>query len=245
MTRRSDRAGGRPPAGADAFALLSPQCAWRLRGRWVRPRRRNGLGRGGRMETKPHSRMNFESPAALRRWCILAGIALAPMPILHAYPIGYLYHLFDSPPAGWTRFTLSEARLFALLGLPLAPIFVAWALPGATRPGLPLRSIVALWLLVAYNPLRHFFESQIYGDRIAGIASVFGWSESPLLWAIWRVDTPLLIGLAATALLRRYTIRPLATILFHWILFVCAIWTAGPLYDSVLHEGVFWSGFRR
>ncbi len=197
------------------------------------------------METNSYTRVIFESPAALRVWCLLAGLALAPMPILHAYPIRYLYHLFDSPPAGWTRFTLSEARLFALLGLPLAPIFLAWALPGAIRPGVPLRSTVVLWLLAAYNPLRHFFEGHFYGDRIAGIASLSNWSESPLLWAIWRLDTPLLIGLAATVLIRRHTLPPLMTVLFHWMLFVCALWAAGPLYDSVLLEGVFWSGFRR
>jgi len=197
------------------------------------------------METNSYTRVIFESPAALRVWCLLAGLALAPMPILHAYPIRYLYHLFDSPPAGWTRFTLSEARLFALLGLPLAPIFLAWVLPGAIRPGVPLGSTVVLWLLAAYNPLRHFFEGHFYGDRIAGIASLSNWSESPLLWAIWRLDTPLLIGLAATVLIRRHTLPPLMTVLFHWMLFVCALWAAGPLYDSVLLEGVFWSGFRR
>jgi len=197
------------------------------------------------MDAKPDSLAIIKSRSAMRRWCILAALALAPMPILHAYPIGYLYHLFELPPSGWTRFTLSEARFFALLGLPLAPIFLAWAVPGAIRPGLPMRSTVVLWLLVAYNPLRHIFESHFYGDLIARIASVFGWSESPLLWVIWRLDTPLLIGLAATALLRRHTLGPLPKILFHWILFVCAIWAAGPLYDSVLREIVFLIGFAR
>ncbi len=203
------------------------------------------MGRDGYMAQNPETPAEFSVPEALWYLCLGAGLALAPLPILHAYPIGYLYHLFESPPAGWTRFTLSEARLFALLGLPLAPIFLAWALPGAIRPGVPMRSTVVLWLLVAYNPLRHFFEGHFYGDRIAGISSASNWSESPLLWAIWRLDTPLLIGLAATVLLRRHTLPPLMTVLFHWMLFVCAIWATGPLYDSVLLEGVFWSGFRR
>jgi hypothetical protein len=197
------------------------------------------------MEAKLHSPVDFKCRTALRVWCLLAALVLAPLPILHTYPIGFLIYLFDPSPPGWTRFTMYEARMFTLLGLPLAPIFLAWALPGVGRPGVPLRSIVVLWLLVAYNPLRHIFESHVYGDRIAGIASLSNWSESPLLWAIWHLDTPLLIGLAATALLRRYTLRPLPTVLFHWILFVCVLWAAGPLYDSVLLEGVFWSGFRR
>jgi hypothetical protein len=134
-----------------------------------------------------------------------AGLTLAPLPVLHAYPIGYLYHLFESPPAGWTRFTLDEARFFALLGLPLAPIFLAWTLPGAVRPGVPLRSTIVLCVLVAYNPLRHLFEIHFYGDSIA---NAYSWSESSLLWAILRLDSPLLIGLAATVLLRRHTLGP-------------------------------------
>ena len=102
---------------------------------------------------------------------------------------------------------------------------------------MPLRSIVVLCLLVAYNPLRHYFASHFYGDVVARIATIFSWSESPLLWAIWRLDTPLLIGLVATALLRRHTLRPLPKILFHWILFVCALWAAGPpLFDLVFYS---------
>ncbi len=194
------------------------------------------------MDAKNYIRVIFESRTALRVWCIAAGFALAPMPILHAYPIGFLIYLFDPSPPGWTSLTLTEARDFMLLGLPLAPIFLAWALPGAVHPGVPLRSIAMLWFLVAYNPLRHFFESHFYGDSIA---NAYSWSESPLLWAILRLDTPLLIGLAATALLRRHTLGPLPKILFHWILFICAIWAAGPLYDSVLREIAFLSGFAR
>ena len=197
------------------------------------------------MQASSFTRVMFESPAALRVWCLVAALALAPMPILQAYPMGFLIHLFDLSPPSWTKFTMYEARMFTLLGLPLAPVFLAWALPGAIRPGVPMRSTVVLWLLVAYNPLRHLFESYLYGDRIATIAGVINWSDSPLLWAIWRLDTPLLIGLAATALLRRHTLQPLTKILFHWVLFVCALWAASPLYDSVLYEMIFWSSFAR
>ena len=123
------------------------------------------------------------------------------------------------------------------MGLPLAPIFLAWSLPDASRPGVPMRSIVVLCLLVAYNPLRHYFTSHFYGDIVARIAGIFSWSESPLLWAIWRMDTPMLIGLATTAMLRHHTLRPLPKILFHWILFVCALWAAGPpLLDLVFYS---------
>jgi len=187
------------------------------------------------MDAKPDSLAIIKSRSAMRRWCILAALALAPMPILHAYPIGYLYHLFELPPSGWTRFTLSEARFFALLGLPLAPIFLAWAVPGAIRPGLPMRSTVVLWLLVAYNPLQDYFESHFYGEFVARVADSFS-RESPLIWSIQHLNTPLLIGLAVTALLRRHTVSPFWKILFHWGLFVCALWAAGHPYDSVIFD---------
>ena len=178
--------------------------------------------------------MNFESPAALRRWCILAGLALAPLPLIHAYPTGFLIYLYESPPPGWTRLTPDEAYWLTLLGVPLAPVFLTWSLPSAGRPGLPMRSIAVLCLLAAYNPFRHYFETHFYGDVFARIAGTFNWSESPLLWTIRHLDTPLLIGLAATALLWRHAVRPLQKMLFHWILFVCALWASGPLYDTVI-----------
>ena len=46
------------------------------------------------MEAKPHGLAFFQSPAALRRWCILAGLALAPLPAFHAVPEGFLIYLF-------------------------------------------------------------------------------------------------------------------------------------------------------
>ena len=55
-------------------------------------------------------------------------------------------------------------------------------------------------------------------------------------WVIRHLDTPLLIGLVAAALLRRHTLRALPKILFHWILLICALWAAGPpLFDLVFY----------
>jgi hypothetical protein len=193
-------------------------------------------GGTARMEANSHTPVIFEGRAALIAWCLLAGLALAPMPILHAMPTGFLYYLFESAPPGWTRFTSYEAYWVTIMGLPLAPIFLAWSLPSASSPGVPMRSIVVLCLVIAYNPFRHYFESHFYGGGVARISGIFNWSESPLLWTIWRLDTPLLIGLGATALLRHHTLRPLPTILFHWILFVCALWAAGPLYAGVFYD---------
>ncbi len=94
-----------------------------------------------------------------------------------------------------------------MLGLPLTAIFLAWSLPGAGRPGLPLRSIVVLCLLVAYNPFRSFMESHFYVDAAAIYADWIN-RQSPLIWSIRHLDTPLLIALAATALRWRRTLPP-------------------------------------
>ncbi len=197
------------------------------------------------MDAIPHSPIDFKSRGFLLVWCLLGGLALAPLPLVHAFPSGFLYYLYESPPPGWSRLTLNETYWLTLLGVPLAPIFLAWSLPGASRPGLPMRSIIILCFLVAYNPLRHYFESQFYGDIVARITVMFNWLESPLIWTIRHLDTPLLIGLAISVLLRCHTLRSLQKILFHWILFVCALWAAGPLYDKVFLDIIFWSGFRR
>ncbi len=122
-----------------------------------------------------------------------------------------------------------------ILGLPLTAIFLAWSLPGVGRSGLPLRSIVVLWLLVAYNPLQGYFESHFYGEFVARVADSFS-RESSLIWSIRHLDTPLLIVLAATALRRRRTLPPYWKVLFHWGLFVCVLWAAGHWYDSIFLE---------
>ena len=193
------------------------------------------MGRGGGVDRKPDSLTIFESPAALRVWCIAAGFALAPMPMLYALPTSVFFHFYESAPPGWTTISWDEARLFGILGLPLTVIFLAWSLPGANRPGLPQRSIVVLCLLVAYNPLQSYFEGHFYGEYVARVADRFS-RESPLIWSIRHLDTPLLIALAATALRWRRTLPPNWKVPFHWGLFVCMLWAAGHPYDSVFFD---------
>ncbi len=119
----------------------------------------------------------------------------------------------------------------SLPAIPLVPLFLAWSLPGAGRPGLPPRSIVALCLLIAYHPLRLYFESYDYSTSIAKAVAKIS-QDFPLIWTFRHLDTPLLIGLAGWAILRRHTLRPKEKILFHWILFVCALWAAAPLSND-------------
>ena len=193
------------------------------------------MGREGQMEASSFTRVNFESPAALRVWCIVAGLALAPMPILYAVPATVFIHLYESTPPGWTSISWGEARLFAILGLPLTAIFFAWSLPGVIRSGLPPRSILVLCILVAYHPLQSYFESHFYGEFVAKVADSFS-RQSPLIWSVRHLDTPLLIALSATALRCRRTLSPNWKVLFHWGLFVCVLWAAGHWYDSIFFK---------
>jgi hypothetical protein len=179
------------------------------------------------MEAKPHTSMDRNSLGDLHIWCLLVGLALAPMPILYALPTAVFYHLYDSAPPGWTRITADQARYYiAALGLPVTAIFLAWSLPGAGRPGVPLRSIIVLCLLVAYYPLRSIFDSYFNGDAVNIYADWLS-RESPLIWFVRHLDAPLLIGLAAAVLRWRRTLSPYWKVLFHWSLFVCAIWATG------------------
>ncbi len=124
---------------------------------------------------------------------------------------------------------------FTLFGLPLTPIFLAWASPGAGHPGVPMRSIIALCLLVAYNPVRYYFETHFYGDAVARMVIYDeAWTAG---WIVRHLDSLLLLGLAAVAILRRQRLQPLPKILFHWILFICALWVVGPpLYDIMFYR---------
>jgi hypothetical protein len=157
------------------------------------------------------------------------------MPILYALPTAVFYHLYESAPQGWTRISADEARFFAVLGLPLTAIFLAWSLPGAGRPGLPLRSVVVLCLLFAYHPLQSFFEMYFYGEFAATYTDRFS-RQSPLIWSVRHLDTPLLIGLAASALRWRRTLPPYWKVHFHWGLFICALWAAGYWYDAIFFK---------
>ena len=182
------------------------------------------------MNANRHNPIDFESPAALRIWCLLAGLALAPLPALHAIPAEFLYFVFGRLSLNWNGLALNDWFWLSVLAIPLIPIFLAWSLPGAGRPGLPKRTIVVLSLLIAYHPIRQYLESHDYEIVVARLVTEIS-QGLPLIWSIRHLDTPLLIGLAAYAFLRRHTFRPIGKVLFHWFLFVCVLWAVGPLYD--------------
>jgi hypothetical protein len=51
-------------------------------------------------------------------------------------PEEFIYFLFESPLPIRTRLAMPEPFWLTMLGLPITAIFLAWALPGAHRPGL-------------------------------------------------------------------------------------------------------------
>ena len=83
-------------------------------------------------------------------------------------------------------------------------------MPDVSGDGLPKRSIVALWFLVAYNPFRYFFERYLYGEMIAKAVVVFD-QGSVAGWTVRHLDTPLLIALTSwTRLSPPWPTRPVS-----------------------------------
>ncbi len=114
---------------------------------------------------------------------------------------GHVVLAFALIPVPWFRTGVADLLVIALLfpwphvatlalafcfwlsvfSLPLIPLFLAWSLPGAGRPGLPKRSIGALCLLIAYHPYRFLLEGTLYGAQTQ--ASVAEWHEQfPIIW---------------------------------------------------------------
>ncbi len=89
---------------------------------------------------------------------VVFAFALIPVPWFRTGVVDFmmvaLFYRFPHSAA------LALAFLFwlSLFSLPLIPLFFAWSLPGASRPGLPKRSIGALCLLIAYHPFRFYLE---------------------------------------------------------------------------------------
>ena len=193
---------------------------------------RTGFGRQERMDADRHSRIDPRRRGFLTLWCFLLGLALLPIPAIRALSPELLFEALaglspDVPASG----VIVVYAWLSLPAIPLIPLFLAWSLPGAVRPGLPKRSIGTLCLLIACHPFRFHFEGYGYSSTAARIVARLH-QEFPLSWALGHLDTPLLIGLAAWAMLRRRTLRPKEKILFHWILFICALWAAGPLAND-------------
>ena len=106
------------------------------------------------MDADRHSPIDSRRRRFLTLWCFLLGLALLPIPAIRAVSPEFLYEALAglSPDVPVSKLVVFYAWL-SLPIIPLIPVFLAWSLPGADRPGLPKRSIVALCLLIACHPL--------------------------------------------------------------------------------------------
>jgi hypothetical protein len=161
---------------------------------------------------------------------VVFAFALIPIPWFRTGLVDFLVVTSIIPSPAGPTFALALLIFLSVLSLPLIPLFVAWSLPGADRPGLPKRSIGALCLLIAYHPLRFYLEGRFYGAETQSFVARIH-EQFPVVWAFKHLDTPLLLGFVVWTALRRPIARPAEKIWFHWLLFVCALWAAGAFYD--------------
>jgi hypothetical protein len=161
----------------------------------------------------------IERPLLLRH--LVFGLFLVPVPLFRSgfAELGLFLIYMRMPFAVEVGIgLLFESILFSI---PLILLFVVWSLPGARRPGLPKRSIAALCLLIAYHPFRYDPIGIFYGAKTqAEIARIH--EQFPIVWAVKHLDTPLVLGLAALAILQHRTAGPDEKIWFHWLLFLGA-----------------------
>ncbi len=162
---------------------------------------------------------------------IVLAFSLIPIPMIRTgwaeFGAFMALFAFQAPPS----IGLGILAAGVLFSFPLVPLFLAWSLPGAARPGLPRRSIGLLCLLVAVHPLRFFFEGVFHSMDIREKAANLH-ERFPVVWMFKHLDTLLLLVLIVSAVLGHRSAMPHAKLWFHWALFVCALWAIVAPFDS-------------
>jgi hypothetical protein len=166
-------------------------------------------------------------------WHLVFGLTLLPISMIRTgWGERLLFFLLfgaqlETANIVWALFFLSLVLLIP------GVIFLVWSLPGAYRRGLPKRSIGALGLLIAYHPARLHLEGILSSENSIGNAEEIH-EQFPVVWAFKHFDTPLLLALIVWAIFRRQNAGPKERMLFHWLLFLCALWAACALNDESL-----------
>ncbi len=214
------------------FALLSSQYAAKLKA-WRFDGRQQYTAFAERNEMIPK---RLRPIFAKERRPLLVGhlvlsLALVPIPMIRTgwVEAALILSIFPSQVPGPIGLWFLMAG--SVVSLPLIPLFLTWSLPGATRLGLPKRSIGALCLLVAVHPSRFYFEGIFNSIKIRAEAANLH-DRFPVFWLIKHLDTPLLLGLVVWAILRHQTVRAHGKLWFHWALFVCVLCAAFAPFDS-------------
>ena len=180
----------------------------------------------------------IERRPLLKGHAVLA-LALIPVPWFRTGVADLLVMAMLFPWPHMVTLALMFCFWLTVFSLPLIPLFLAWCLPGAGRPGLPRRSIGALCLLIAYHPYRYLLEGTFYVAQTQ--TKVAQWHEQfPIIWVFKHLDTPTLLGLVVWTVVRCQTARPAEKAWFHWLLFVCAIWAVGAFRDSSVGWSLVW-----
>lgn len=165
--------------------------------------------------------------------CLVFGLALVPIPAIRIGSVELLYLTAIVPSPDGLGIGLALFFLLSFFSLLLIPLFLAWTLPNADRPGLPKRSIGALCLLIVYHPFRYYLDGIFFSiERRAEIVRMH--EQFPIVWAFEYLDTFLLLGLAARAVLRHKIIPPKEKMWFHWLLFVCFLWAIFAFIDPLV-----------
>lgn len=172
-----------------------------------------------------------EKPTLTR--CLIFGLALVPIPMIRTGSAELFYLSMTLPSPDGFGIALALVLFLSFLSLPLIPLFLAWALPGAERAGLPKRSMGALCLLIAFHPFRYYLDGIFFGrERRTEVVRMH--EQFPTVWAFEYLDTFLLLGLAVLAALQYKAIPPKAKIWFHWLLFVCLLWAIFAFFDPLV-----------
>ena len=163
---------------------------------------------------------------------LLLALALSPFPfLLTAW--AYLLRIPPMMANGFTAMFLEPMVLFWLSVYLILPIlaFLAWSLPNIRLIGLPKRSIVFLCLLAIYNPVRIYIYWAIaeFETRENYSSALY---DDIILWDFKNFDTLVLIVLTVWAFRKHRAMRPAERAVFHWLLFVCALWVACDFFDT-------------
>lgn len=170
---------------------------------------------------------------------VVLALALIPIPWFRTGVADLVVVAVVFPWPHMVTWALGFGFWLTVISLPLIPLFLAWSLPGAGRPGLPKRSIGALCLLIAYHPYRFLLEGTLYGAQTQALVAQRH-EQFPIVWVFKHLDTPALLGLVVWTVVRCQTARPAEKVWYHWLLFVCAIWAMGAFYDFGVGDSLEW-----
>jgi hypothetical protein len=177
--------------------------------------------------------MFAETEKPLVIWHIVLGLFLLPIPALLT---GWAYLLDLTPIISLPSALFLNPIVLFWLGvfsfLPI-PIYLVWSLPKIHRVGLPKHSIYFLALLAIYNPIRlNLYRTIAELETREHVYTLH--YKYIVLWEYKNVDSAFLLALAVWAFRRHRTMQPVEKTLFHWLLFVCAVWAICDYYEVIV-----------